>query len=370
MTMTVDRTRSTHTHQTKMRIIFLLFLTLLSLTTVYSFSLQMSTTTDARRSPMTSSSLNKKSTALDVLKTLNNNQRLAPYVSRGTGTAVITGASKGIGAVCAETLALTGMKVILCVRNVADGEKVRNSMPSWSQSNVELQEMDLSDLTSVQRAAKEIAEKGRSIDVLINNAGVMAPTTRMETSQNMEVQFGTNHVAHHYLTRLLLHSLSKDGRVVTVASEAHRTADINFEDVNSTKNYNPWGAYGQSKLANVLFAKSLQDELIRNGETNIRSLSLHPGVIATSLWKYTPSIVQSVGGFISDKSVEQGAATSVYAALALQEELKGGEYLSDCAAAKPSAKGEDKDGTLRRKLWNLTENMIQEAGFVLPEKLV
>uniref|UniRef100_A0A7S2MJX3 Protochlorophyllide reductase n=1 Tax=Helicotheca tamesis TaxID=374047 RepID=A0A7S2MJX3_9STRA len=349
--------------------IFLFFLLLQSLAAAYSFSLQMSSSTTVARA--TSSSLNKKSTALDVLKTLNNSKRLSPYVSSGSGTAVITGASKGIGAVCAETLALTGMNVVLCVRNVEEGEKVRDSMPSWVHKNVQVRKIDLADLSSVKEAADDIINiSGGKIDILVNNAGVMAPLERMETKQGMEIQFGTNHVAHHYLTRLLLPCFADNGRVVTVASEAHRTASIDFEDINSKNKYSPWGAYGQSKLANVLFAKSLQDELVRNGRDDILSLSLHPGVIATNLWQYTPSIVRPFASLFSDKTVEQGAATSVFAALVSKDDFDGGEYLSDCAVAKPSPNGKDEKGSARSRLWDTTEYMIKEAGFTMPKELV
>ena len=133
----------------------------------------------------------------------------------------------------------------------------------------------------------------------------------------------------------------------------------------------PWRAYGQSKLANVLFAKALDDRL-KGEDTEIMSVSLHPGVVATNLWRSTgPRLLQDViKGVIGDRNIEQGAATSVYASLIDSSAFVGGEYLSDCAIAETSEKGADADGKLRQKLWEETEQMIADAGCDLPEGLL
>ena len=319
--------------------------------------------------------LGKKSTAKDVLKELNRTGRLAPYVSN-KGTAIVTGGSSGIGVPCVEVFAVAGMKVVLACRNTSDGERVKSCLPNWCQSNVRVQKLDLADLNSVKSAAEEILATEGTFDVLLNNAGVMNIPKREETANGFEKQFGTNHVGHHAFTRLLLPGIDKSGgRVVTVASSAHNFGDFeDFDDLNysSRRNYSPWGAYGQSKLANILFAKGLDDRLKGVQDCDVLSLSLHPGVVATNLWRSTgPSILQPLfKGIIGDRSIEQGAATSMYACLVESYAFKGGEYLSDCAIVDPNDKGKDSSGKLRQLLWNKTEEMIENAGYELPNDLM
>lgn len=307
--------------------------------------------------------LGKKSTALDVLTHLNRENQLAPYVQAG-GVAVVTGGNTGIGAVSVKTLALSGMKVVLCARNVLAAEALVREMPSHIAEFVEIQQMDLASLLSVEKAAKEISEKYPQIDVLLNNAGVMAPPSKLETKENIELQFGTNHVGHHMLTRLLLPSLKDNSRIVTVASEAHRSpkSDVIWQP----ENYSGWREYCQSKLANILFAKRLQELLIQEGKPDVISVCLHPGVIGTNLWQNFPKIVQPLTKLIADKTVEQGAATNVFCCLA--DEVVGGAYYSDCQVAQPTSTAEEVN--LRVALWEYTEDLIKENGFSLPKELV
>jgi len=236
------------------------------------------------------------------------------------------------------------------------------------QPKIRVQKLDLADMASIKVAADEILEKEGSLDLLVNNAGVMAPPNRIETAQGLELQFGTNHVGHFMLTRMLLPNLLEGGRVVTVASAAHTMGHLDFSDLNycRSRQYSPWSAYGQSKLANILFAKGLNDKLKESGR-DILSVSLHPGVIGTNLWRYSPKILRPVlNAVIADRDVYQGAATSVYCSLIESDSLKGGEYFSDCAVGKPNEYGEDASGALRRKLWDTTESIIEEFGFQLP----
>eukprot|EP00562_Extubocellulus_spinifer_P002029 CAMPEP_0178476174 /NCGR_PEP_ID=MMETSP0696-20121128/3492_1 /TAXON_ID=265572 /ORGANISM="Extubocellulus spinifer, Strain CCMP396" /LENGTH=363 /DNA_ID=CAMNT_0020103471 /DNA_START=34 /DNA_END=1125 /DNA_ORIENTATION=+ len=319
--------------------------------------------------------LGKKSTAKDVLKELNKTDRLAPYVSN-KGTAIVTGGSSGIGVPSVEAFALAGMRVVLACRNTDDGEKVKSSLPSWCQSNVRVQKLDLADLESVKNSAEEILSTEGTFDVLLNNAGVMNIPKREETVDGFEKQFGTNHIGHHAFTRLMLPGIEKSGgRVVTVASSAHNFGDFgSFDDLNysSGRSYSPWGAYGQSKLANVLFAKGLDDRLKGEEDCDVLSLSLHPGVVATNLWRSTgPSLLQPLlKGIIGDRNIEQGAATSMYACLIEPFAFEGGEYLSDCAIVEPSEKGKDSSGKLRQQLWEQTEEMITKSGYDLPNELM
>lgn len=163
--------------------------------------------------------------------------------------------------------------------------------------------------------------------------------------------------------------MEDDGRVVTVASRAHTLGEVDPSDLfYESRKYTPWGAYGQSKGANILFAKGLADEL-RSAGSNILSVSLHPGVIKTNLWRHNNrALTWILHRFILDKDIPQGASTSVYACLA--EGLPAGAYLADCAVSKPNPACQDEDGTARKALWDASERLISNAGLDLPEMLV
>jgi retinol dehydrogenase 12 len=311
-----------------------------------------------------STALGKKSTALDALTILNKSNHLAPYVTPD-GVAVVTGGNSGIGAVSVATLALAGMKVVLCARNVQSAQDTKQSLPEYCRPLVDIQELDLADLNSVEKASKAILAKYGQIDLLLNNAGVMAMPQQQLTAQGVEMQFGTNHVGHHFLTRLLVPSMKPNGRVVTVASTAHTFATGPTMDWEPAK-YSPWGAYGRSKLANILFAKRLQDLMVESGRADLTSVSLHPGVIGTSLWKFMPWFLQPFKRFITDKTIEQGAATNVFCSLT--DNVTPGAYYSDCQVTEPTATAQDV--TLRKQLWEYTEALIANKGFVMPESLV
>mmetsp|Transcript_30452 Transcript_30452/g.45092 ORF Transcript_30452/g.45092 Transcript_30452/m.45092 type:complete len:201 (-) Transcript_30452:817-1419(-) len=194
--------------------------------------------------------------------------------------------------------------------------------------------------------------------------------TKQFTKQGLELQFGTNHVGHHYFTRLLLPSMMENGRVVTVSSVAHKNpttaGKLDWDEAARSTKYSPWGAYGDSKLANILFSKRLQDLCIEQGRPDVMSVSLHPGVIATNLWRSTvPFFLQPAVQLISNKSVEQGSATSLFCSLA--KTVEGGAYYDNCATAKPSAVAEDKQN--RRDLWDYTEEFLTSKGYELPREL-
>jgi len=321
-----------------------------------------------RSSSSSSSILGKKSTALEVLELLNRTEGLAAYaIGDSPGTAVVTGGNAGIGAVTVSTLASTGMNVVLCTRNIEAGQAaVKANVPVEFRDRVTVQQLDLADMNSVQTACEQILSQNESIDIIVNNAGVMSPPKRMETSQKLELQFGTNHVGHHMFTRLLLPKVSKNGRIVTVASSAHGMGKIK-KNAWGTGPYSPWGSYGESKLSNIFFSKELHDRLIAKGRSDIQSVTLHPGVIATNLWQYSPSFAQKlVSIFLANKSVEQGAATNVYCALA--KDVSGGAYYDNCRIATPKAMAEVVSA--RKELWEYTENLIANEGFKLPSELL
>lgn len=197
---------------------------------------------------------------------------------------VVTGANNGIGLVTARELAGHGARVTLAVRDLAKGEAAQASIrDQYPNAEVEVSELDLASLDSVRRFCERWVADDRPLDVLINNAGVMA-TPRRSTQDGFELQFGTNHLGHFALTGRLLPALirASASRVVTVSSQAHRMGRMNFADLMGEQRYRPWAAYGQSKLANLLFTAELQRQAGEHG-TGLRALAAHPGFAATNL---------------------------------------------------------------------------------------
>ncbi|KAL3755744.1 hypothetical protein ACJRO7_002747 [Eucalyptus globulus] len=287
----------------------------------------------------------------------------------GSGlTAIVTGASNGIGKETARVLALRGVNVVMAVRNMAAGRDVREEIVKEIPSaKVDAMELDLSSMVSVRKFASNFNSSGHALNILINNAGIMA-TPFILSKDDIELQFATNHIGHFLLTNLLLDNMkktarksSREGRIVNVSSEAHRwtyNEGIRFDKINDKSEYHGYRAYGQSKLANILHSNELARQLKEDG-VNITANSLHPGVIATNLFQH--SIISS--GFMAGvgkllfKSVQQGAATTCY--LALHPQVKGvrGEYFWDSNLAKASSKG--KDVELAKKLWDFSMNLVK-----------
>lgn len=285
--------------------------------------------------------------------------------------AVVTGGNSGIGMETCKALALAGAKVILCSRNVENGNNtVENYIKVESTSGyavpdakVEVKQLDLADFESCRKFADELKSKESKIDFLVLNAGVMA-CREGTTKQGFETQIGTNHFGHHYLTSLLRDILQQSkARVVVVASSAHQAARLDIEDLHFRKRkYDPWTAYGNSKLANILFAKSLADQ-------GLHAFSLHPGVIHTNLQQHIKTwrlpFIKHVFSFVEKlgllKSIQQGASTTVYACVAPELDNVSGAYLKDCGIAQPSRVGQDQQKTRRKSLWEATERQIRQA---------
>jgi NAD(P)-dependent dehydrogenase (short-subunit alcohol dehydrogenase family) len=270
-------------------------------------------------------------------------------------TIVITGATSGIGRAAATELARAGARVVLAVRNTDRGEQVAAALPGVA----EVRALDLADLASVRAFAAGWAEP---IDVLINNAGVMAvPEGR--TKDGFETQIGTNHLGHFALTGLLLGHVTD--RVVQIASGAHRMGKIDLQDLNwEARSYKRWPAYGQSKLANLLFVLDLQRRLAQAG-SDVRAVAAHPGYAATELQSRTGSLLQNglmaIGNRIFAQSGERGAWPTLFAAT---EELPGGAYVGPDgpgemrgrpALASRSSAAEDEQTA--RGLWALSERL-------------
>src|SRR5262245_38056216 len=210
-----------------------------------------------------------------------------------TGTfAVVTGGNSGIGLETARSLAIAGAEVVLAVRNAEKGATAADDLRSTApHATVSVGALDLASLLSIERFAKEMLEQGRPIDLLVNNAGIMAVPKRRTTEDGFELQFGTNHLGHFALTGRLL-PLLRDAdhpRVVTVSSGAHLMGSIPFDDLNLERGYRAWKAYSESKLANLLFASELQRRSVRNG-WGILSNAAHPGSTRTNLQTTGPNM--------------------------------------------------------------------------------
>ena len=279
-------------------------------------------------------------------------------------TAVVTGASSGLGLRTAATLASAGAEVIAVVR---DSETFRLS-PQWDSlgpntDRISPVNLDLSALDSVRAAASSIGARYPRIDILVNNAGVMF-TPHELTADGFELQFGVDHLGHFLLTTLLMPQLRAAGeaRVVTVSSEAHRPWPIDLTDLDFTRRgYDTFAAYGAAKSANILMTVELQR---RFGNEGITALAVHPGTSATNLARYLDRatakklFAMDPDAFAPEnlKTVEQAAATSVWAATSASLRGHGGAYLADCqlAEAAPAAT----DPATARALWELSESMV------------
>ncbi|WYZ36655.1 hypothetical protein EsH8_II_000161 [Colletotrichum jinshuiense] len=260
--------------------------------------------------------------------------------------AIVTGCSPGgIGPETARALHTTGADVYITVRDVSKGEEVaKDILSDGKPGKVEVIKLDLGSLESVREGAKEFLSKSDKLNVIVNNAGVMA-CPKGKTADGFETQFGTNHVGHFLLFQLLKPTLLAsstaefNSRVVSVSSSGHRGGRIQFEDFNfeHTVEYDRWAAYGQSKLANVHFANEINR---RYGSKGLHALSLNPGGIETPLQRHSPEIAELLKMpeiYKAMKSPAQGAATSTWAAVAKEWEGKGGKYLEDVAEAPASA---------------------------------
>ncbi len=289
--------------------------------------------------------LGKRSTAEDAL----GSQSLEGK------TAIVTGATAGIGVESARVLAKGGASVVLAVRNVKAGEELAQRFRA-DGGRAEVLPLDLSDLESVRAFAKAWGE--RPLHILLNNAGVMA-TPKGETKQGFETQVGTNHLGHFLLTTLLLPQLQPGARVVSVSSDLHRAgkgARLLAAVEKQPTSYSPFGAYGDSKLANVLFTQALAKRL----PDGVDAFSLHPGVINTSLSRHMTGPLGAMWRSVASvfmKSIAQGAATSVYGAVAPELKGRSGAYLADCAVINASRAG--RDAGLAEKLWAASERAVQ-----------
>jgi NAD(P)-dependent dehydrogenase (short-subunit alcohol dehydrogenase family) len=269
---------------------------------------------------------------------------------------IITGANSGIGKAAAQALTAAGAKVTLAVRNLQKGKEAAASM----QGDTDVRRLDLADLSSVREFA--VGWHG-DIDILINNAGIMIPPLT-RTADGFELQFGTNHLGHFALTNLLLPQISR--RVVTVSSGAHRAGAIDFDDLNwERKHYRRWRAYGQSKLANLLFSSELQRRLAVSG-SDVIATSAHPGYASTNLQSHSGNpLTEFMMGTIANRLFAQderaGALPTLYAAVAdvPGNSFVGPDGLQEMRGA-PKLVGRSKralDEDVAKRLWAVSEDL-------------
>jgi NAD(P)-dependent dehydrogenase (short-subunit alcohol dehydrogenase family) len=270
-------------------------------------------------------------------------------------TAIVTGANSGIGRAAAQALAAAGARVVLAVRSTEKGKGAAATMPG----EVEVRPLDLASLDSVREFA---AAWDGDVDLLINNAGVMAPPPS-KTAEGFELQIGTNHLGHFALTNLLLENVT--GRVVTVSSTAHRMGSIDFEDLNwERRSYSAWRAYGQSKLANLLFTAELQRRLSEAGSPVLANAA-HPGYAATNLQFHSGhraiDILSSIGNRVVAQDEHGGALPTIYAAVA---DIPGNSFagpsgfMEQRGPAKLVGRSEAaQDADAARRLWDLSEEL-------------
>jgi NAD(P)-dependent dehydrogenase (short-subunit alcohol dehydrogenase family) len=282
-------------------------------------------------------------------------------------TAIVTGANSGLGLAAAEALAAAGANVTLACRNLEKGEEALASIrAAVAGAAVDLEELDLSSLASVRAFAARFAGERDGLDLLINNAGVMAPPRR-RTADGFELQFGTNHLSHFALTGLLLGEMRgrEDARVVTVSSTAHKFGRIAFDNLGGEHRYFRWRAYGQSKLANLLFARELEKRLRAAGSA-IKSLAAHPGYASTNLQTAAPPLldrtVMKVTNLLVGQSPEMGALPELYAAT--RPNLEGGLFIGpdgfEQQRGHPKVVGSTaagRDEAVAARLWAVSEEL-------------
>jgi len=284
--------------------------------------------------------------------------------------AIVTGANSGLGFETALALAGHDADVTLAVRDLAKGEAAAEQIRARSpQASIEVRRLDLADLASIDEFAwlwRESHPDG--LDMLINNAGIMA-IPRRDTADGFEMQLGTNHLGHFALTGRLLEAIRPDGRIVTVSSQAHRMGRMDFDDLMGERKYGAWRAYGQSKLANLLFMRGLAERLERAGST-IASVAAHPGFASTHLQAVAPEMkgrgwqVKIMDGVnkVMAQSAAMGALPTLYAATF--PAIRSGDYVGPDGFGEqrghPKLVGMNasaRDDEAANRLWTVSEEL-------------
>ncbi|TLX76180.1 SDR family NAD(P)-dependent oxidoreductase [Labilibacter sediminis] len=292
--------------------------------------------------------------------------KLGKIPSQKGRIAIVTGANNGIGYEITVGLAKVGYKVILACRNIEKASSARNKiMQSIPEADLDILQLDLSDLYSVREFVNRYSESYQKLDVLVNNAGVMT-YSEQKNAAGIELQFATNHLGHFALTSLLINHMPNDerSRIVSLSSVAHKSATIHFDDIEC-KNAKGYGAaYGQSKLACLMFGDELNRRLNKS-DCKIRSLSVHPGVSDTGLFdemSWIQSFLFKVLGSFMTHSSDKAAVPALYAALS--SDVVGGDFYGPTGMG--GLKGKlgvskrseySKDMQVAEKLWDLSEEL-------------
>lgn len=288
---------------------------------------------------------------------------------------LVTGVSAGLGVETARALAARGARVVGTARDLGKARAATAHIPG-----LELIEIDLASLASIRAAADALNAKGETFDVVIANAGVMAPPLG-KTADGFETQFGTNHLGHFLFVNRIAPLIRDGGRFVSLASAGHRFSDVDLDDPNfETTPYDPWVAYGRSKTANVLFAVEFDR---RHKSRGVRAAAVHPGGIMTELSRHmTPEMVEAMRARLDSmrnadgspyqlKTIPQGAATSVWAGVVAPADEVGGRYCEDChVGVLTEASTMDLSSGVRayaldperaKALWALSEQLVGET---------
>jgi NAD(P)-dependent dehydrogenase (short-subunit alcohol dehydrogenase family) len=278
-------------------------------------------------------------------------------------TAVITGANSGIGREAARYLAARGARVVLACRDEDKARAVAAEIAGELGAEADTVALDLSSLESVRAAAAELRSRYPRLDLLVNNAGVMMPPLG-RTADGFELQLGTNHLGHFALTGLVLPSLLEvpGSRVVTVSSNGHRAGRINFDDLQwESHRYRRMGAYGQSKLANLLFTYELQRRLAAAGDPTI-AVAAHPGFSDTALTRYMPAWMQLGARLAPSQGATMGALPTVRAAT--DPAAAGGDYYGPAGLGEMTgppkrvgSSARSRDEAAARRLWTVSEEL-------------
>ncbi|MHA2032092.1 MAG: oxidoreductase [Candidatus Kariarchaeaceae archaeon] len=284
---------------------------------------------------------------------------------------IITGANSGLGLYASMELARKGATVIMTSRNIDKGheavEEIKQEIP---HAKVELMQLDLSKLSSVKSFTGEFNEKYERLDALINNAGIMQPPYT-KTEDGFELQIGVNHFGHYVLTGLLLEKLKNTpgSRVINQSSMAHSRGKMNFDDINSEKKYSRLGAYGQSKLANLLFNNEL-NRLFKENSIDSIAIGVHPGYTATNLQHNGPTLggkslwsrIYTITNKLMAQCVDKGILPMLYAAT--EDDLDGGDYIgpgrfSGARGYPKRVKASDSayNQEVAKRLWGASEDL-------------
>lgn len=271
--------------------------------------------------------------------------------------AIVTGANSGMGMATVEALSDKGATVIMLCRSEERGKEAVLKLTENKERNLDLILCDLGDYESIRNFAKAVKEKYDHIDILVNNAGFIS-LDRQLTKEGLERQFGINHIGHFLLTKELLELMGKGSRIVNVASGAHKTGKIHFDDINLTKGFNVIKAYSQSKLANVLFTRELARRVADRG---ITVNCCHPGAVATNIGiDRDTGFGKTITGLLKPffQTPMEGARTAIFLASDKSVENITGGYFYKCKIAKSSKRSKSKK--LAKKLFELSEKLVSD----------